>query len=172
MKKSENSQSSTRKMKPTKIRSHQDEAWSEYLDLYSRRMVPSSNSHKKRLAIELIEWASNHPHAIKIKQFLQLKGIPERTWYEWRDANIDIKHAHEDALTILGNRREEKLINEFKSVQALIHMMPQYDKEWADREKTVSDLKNREDQKPTQLIINMQDYGDATKAETTNGGDK
>jgi hypothetical protein len=107
-----------------------------------------TNTMLDRLGQELIEWAyaTDSEKGIKIKQFLALKGIHDKTWNDWCTKYPSLREAHDYAKMILGNRREEGAITKKWDVGVFNFMQPMYDEDHMKMLKDREDLKKSADE--------------------------
>lgn len=89
-----------------------------------------TNSTLDRFAQDIVQWASANEDAIKINQFLALKGVAYSTWGEWCSKYPILQEAHDHAKLIIGNRREIGLMTRKFEANSTSMMMPLYDVDW------------------------------------------
>jgi len=106
-------------------------AWEEkYLCMNSLREKPVSDDVLERWGLELLQWAINEPKAIKMSQWLTLKGLDSKTLWRFCERNDKLKAAYNRALAILGDRREAGGLERKYDSGITIFMMPHYDPDW------------------------------------------
>ena len=102
----------------------------EYHNFLSFKKEILTTSTLDRICQELIEWVCKEEEAIKINQFLALKGIPYGTWHNWMEKSEKLKEYVAHAKMIIGNRRELGAITRKFDSGNTIFMMPAYDVDW------------------------------------------
>lgn len=102
----------------------------EYYNFDSQRQMPITNATMQKLVENAILWAKTNPEAIKINQFLEINGIPRRTWDRWCDKYDIIRDCNQDLLMLLGNRREHGLLTRKYEPGSTTRMMTHYDSDW------------------------------------------
>ena len=126
-----------------------------YNDIFAPRQIPISLVELERIGLEMVEWALKDPDAYKISQFFHLKGISKDSMPRWRKRSKRFNELYEEALAIIGNRREIGGLKRQLDGGMVALSMPMYDPEWkaqVEWRKTL-DKKNEEKQPTTQVVI-------------------
>ena len=106
--------------------------WLDYQCILTGDMRPMNENGFERLAIEIVQWASNDDEALKITQFMFVRGINDRVWRQWCEKSPRLKEATELAKRIIGNRREVGALKNKLNTSVVAFTMPFYDDEWKD----------------------------------------
>lgn len=133
----------------------------EYMDMFSFRKCPVSEAFLDHLATELVDWAKNDDKAIKVTQFLGLKGIHSKTFDRWRDRHPKMQDAYEYALMVIGDRRESGAIYKKFDASIVSFTMPHYDKDWVKQHEWRAKLKETEQQSNETRIVVLEKYPDS-----------
>jgi hypothetical protein len=122
-----------------------------------------TNTMLERLGQELIAFVLDEERAaLKIKDFLQHKGIHIQTWQNWYTKHETLRRYHDHAKMILGNRREHGMLHKKLDSASAAFMQPMYDDDWADMQKRKADLNAQKDgDGKGQFVVHM------IQAETT-----
>lgn len=132
---SENPKDST-----TEKRGHND--WAEsYVEFYTHKRVPAPRSLIIRLAEEMVAWAKNDKNALKVSQFYLEKGIPSSTFDSFVNRYPEFKAAKNEAILLIGNRREIGAIKNKYNSSMITRVQHRYDREWLTAEKELADVK-------------------------------
>lgn len=83
-----------------------------------------------RYCLEITDWAKQDENAIKIQQWLALKGISYDRWNDWCGKYPKLQRAHNMAKMHIGNRREHGAITRKFDSGNTMYMMPAYDAQW------------------------------------------
>lgn len=127
-----------------------------YVDIFTLRTTPVSDTWIEKLALELVDWAINDPEAFKLTQFYRLKGIGSDDMKRWKERNSKLKRAHTIALEALGDKREIGALKKLYEPGTAARTMPRYDPEWRDLEEWRASLKNKDEDKnrePQVIVI-------------------
>lgn len=133
--------------------------WEDYFNTRKLMMAPANLAFKKRLAEELIEFATN-PKSFIFDEFLNLKGIGDDTFYNWCEKVPELEAAHKFAMTQLGINRERLCIERNLGVNSTTaFMMPHYSKRWRNELEWRSKL-NKDNNAPGNVVVVMKPFGD------------
>ncbi len=144
---------SNKKEVPAKKVTHD---WEEYLSTISWQMAPANSQTKERLAIEIALWAQENENAFDLTAFMDMKGIPPKTFYEWKAKNIVLYEAYEKAKRIIGRRRETLAIQRNLGVShATTFILPQYLTTWKNEFESRAKLRAKEETSPTVINVVM-----------------
>ena len=102
----------------------------EYYSYKSKKKEILTTTSLERICDELVEWATKEDDAIKINQFLALKGIPYGTWHNWIEKNEILRNAVAHAKMIIGNRREYGAMTRKFEAGNTMYVMSLYDPDW------------------------------------------
>jgi hypothetical protein len=130
--------------------------WFDYLNIFSQEMCPMNHEGIQRLATEIIEWAQNDDEALKVSQFFLKKGIGQTTWVTWCSTFPSLQEAHNNARTIIGNRREIGALKKKYDSGIVATSMAHYDKEWREAAEWRASLREKHRQESTsgpQIVI-------------------
>lgn len=94
------------------------------------RQRPVSDKYLDDLAIRLRDWALYNEEAFKLSQFILEEGVWEGNFFKWLERNENLREAHKDALTAIGNRREIGALKKKLDSSLTTLTMPMYDPEW------------------------------------------
>lgn len=158
----------TKKSKGSKVQSNQEAEkkpkcvlLEEWDNEKSGQKEILTNLSAERLAREMTDWFENNENAIKIQQYLQFRGIGERTWNRWCNKYQKIGDAHEYCKMIIGNRREVGIITrKFDGVHTAF-MMRQYDKAWGEEHEYRANLKSKDKESGETKFIIMSEVADS-----------
>ena len=78
----------------------------EYRSLLDWRMHPLTERFLEKLSSDIVQWAHTNKDAIRIEDFLSLKGIPVMTYYRWVKKYPILAEAHEEASQRIACNRE------------------------------------------------------------------
>ena len=125
-------------------------------DLITGQSNPYPLSYIETLFQDLVEWAVKDDNARKISQFITMKRIDSTTFYDWCNKFPWAKRAQNEAMRIMGDRRELGWIDKKYDAAAIAKSMHYYDKEWIGINKYHADLKKSEESNKNQsIVINM-----------------
>lgn len=102
----------------------------EYLDMFTMRQRPVNDAFIDKLAEDLMHWALNDEDALKLTQFYVAKGIWTGDMKRWEARNEKLAKAHQQALIILGNRRETGGLKKKYDAGIVSSTMAHFDPDW------------------------------------------
>lgn len=102
----------------------------EYRDLFTFSKKTTSPTWAESFARELVAWARNTPDAIKVNEFLMMKGVSMLDFHHLFVQYPILKEAYNIAKSILGNTRERNVLENKWNASAGIFMMGHYDEDW------------------------------------------
>jgi len=109
----------------------------------------------KEYAMWIVKKALEDDQCYTVEDLFVDEGIPVRTYYTWIERYDFFREAHNNALVIIGRRREKKgLTREWDSLKS----MDQYNKRWRDSEEWRSSLKQKEDNATGKVTVVMQPF--------------
>ena len=132
------------------------EVLEEYYNYDSQRLTPITAGTLERLVINGIKWAREIDDAIKLSQFMDLNGIPLRTWQRWEEKYPAFYDGTRNIISVLGNKRELGLLRRKFDSGSTMFTMPLYDKEWKDLFEWRSKLTQKEVIQAGQQFIVME----------------
>lgn len=94
----------------------------------SWRIIPLTEQSANRLAETLINWVHDTPEALCFDHFLEVHCLNKSTYYQWLAKFEILKDAHEQAIMILGRRREEGGLKNVYNTAIVKFTMPYYNK--------------------------------------------
>lgn len=112
-----------------------------------------NDSYLSGLAQDLAKWALNNEKALKITQFLNVRGIPSQTFTDWMKRNEELSAANKYALQVIGTRREILALNKELDTSMVKFTMATYDKDWRKLEEWRADLRNSEVQATNNIVV-------------------
>jgi len=104
--------------------------YDEYMDMRIWKRTPVTDAWKDKLAEELYNWAKDDPEALKLSQFYIERGISNPDFERWTETHEKLRMAHDAALIMIGNRRENGTVKNKYNVSIVMPSMPRYDKNW------------------------------------------
>jgi hypothetical protein len=93
---------------------------------------PLTTTNLERLCRDLTAWAMGDENALKVTQFLEGRGINQRTWTRWVAKYEILAEANDFAMMCIGTRREIGLITRKLDSQSTTVSMLLYDPQWRD----------------------------------------
>lgn len=133
--------------------------WDEYFNTISFQLAPASGDFKKRMGIELVEWARLNPQALRITQFFNGKGIHIATWYDWIDKDENLKKMHKMALSMIADRREIGALNRTLDATMVKHTMAMFDEDWKKHEEWRARLSDTQANNTGTKIVVIEKFG-------------
>lgn len=127
----------TTKQKPTML-----EEW-ENDNTFEKEIFTTSTLD--RYCKEIVEWARVTEDAIKIQQWLALKGISYDKWNDWCGKYPKLQRAHNSAKMHIGNRRELGAITRKFDSGNTMFMMPAYDPQWENMLRLRAEIAEKKD---------------------------
>ena len=126
--------------------------WHDYLNTMSLKMEPANDASIKRLALRLVTWARECPDAWTITQFLNMEGVSRKVFAQWRVKSPELQEAFEAAVSIIGDRRELKLKDDYTHLR---FMQPYYSEEvLAEDNRKAKQRKEEDDKKSFKIELN------------------
>lgn len=113
----------------------------DFTDCMTFKTRPMTDTGLIRIADELVKWAEKDKTQFKTGPFLRSKGIPRQTWEGWIKRYPVIAQADDTVRWILGDRREQSLIE--RDPSAVSFMMPYYDSRWKEMVEWKNKLKEQ-----------------------------
>lgn len=104
--------------------------YEEYMDCFTFQLKPVNQTFIDRLSLDLVTWAKHDDNALKIAQFFTSKDIPSNTYYDWVTKHPKMKLAHQQALELIGVRREIGALKKELDVSFVAGTMPIYDEKY------------------------------------------
>lgn len=95
---------------------------------FSRHVI--SEQWATRVARDLVAWVEGNPDAIKINEFLRLKGIYYKDFYYFAERYEILGKALDYAKRALGDIRERNILQRKWDSSAGQYMMGHYDSDW------------------------------------------
>jgi hypothetical protein len=97
--------------KPVRDKEPRKGRWLEdYAEFFTHRLIPVSEAFLERIGEELLRYAKT-TNILRIDPFFREKGIASFTSRRWRDKYPVFRVFYEEALLILGERREHGALN-------------------------------------------------------------
>jgi len=142
-----------------------------YRNVYTQRQMPISILFIERLAADLIKWAQEDDDALVLRDFIHLKGIPEKTFYRWAKKHKVLANAKTEALSRIGARRERGVIKKLYDPKPIMYRQHRYDPTWKEDEVWRNNLKkeahqNNEGDVTYKIVVD--NYKDEEKEPTDN----
>lgn len=137
--------------------------WDEYFNTISFQLAPASGDFKKRMGIELVEWARLNPRAFRITQFFNGKGIHIATWYDWIEKDPELKKMHKMALSLIADRRELGALDRVLDPAFIKHTMPMFDEDWKKHEEWRASLSESQAINSGTKIVVIEKFGEEKK---------
>ena len=119
--------------------------YNEFRSIKTGQMTPITESYLRDIALEVIRWAEENDNALKLVPFYRSKGISSHTLRKWLDQYPFLKEAHEEAILIIGDRREIGAIKKMYAENSIHFMMPKYDPDWKEMTQWRAELKSKAD---------------------------
>jgi len=157
-------------MKPKKVqskavsRSTEDLLhWTQtYTDSYAMIDRPIPEIYIKKLALDLVEWATKSERPVRIPQFLEQRRISKSSYEKWRVAYPFLQQAHDFARMCLANRREVNALERTWDAKTALEMMPYYCDDWKEMIKWKHGLANEVPQQQQFKPLTAIELGDGT----------
>lgn len=102
----------------------------QYLDTLTFSKKIATDMWADRVARELVDWVEANPSAIKINEFIRLKGIYHRDFFYLASKHERLGQAVEYAKRALGDIRERNILENKWNANAGMYMMNHYDPDW------------------------------------------
>ena len=106
-------------------------------------------------AENIIKEAYNNPDCTTVEDLYLEFGIPERTYYSWVNKYDFFKEAHQNALLIIGRRREKNGIQRKWDTLGSMH---QYNDRWKKGEEWRSSLRQKENKSKGDITVIMEKF--------------
>jgi hypothetical protein len=141
----------------------------EYLNFVSWTLYPVDKDYIRSKAEAFVEWARlarSEDHKAKkrltYERWLEEVGIPYKTMEGWSLRDPYVLNCLELGMMILGNNLEEGLLTKEYSEKATMFQLHNYLPRWKKMERYQDEriirTRDKEEKKPTQVILNMTDY--------------
>lgn len=104
----------------------------EYRSCFDWKLYPLTERFLEQLSSDLVCWAHTNKDAIRIEDFLSLKGIPTMTFYRWVEKYPKIAEANEEAVMRVTINREQAGLEEKLNPGFVERTMPIYSKKYRD----------------------------------------
>ena len=132
-------------LNPTEKKRQKVACFDEYYSYKTKKKEFITTSQLDKICDDLVDWVTREEEALKIKQFIALKGIPYGTWHNWIEKSEKLKMAVEQAKMIIGNRREVGAITRKFDSGNTMFMMPHYDHDWEQMLRLRAEISEKKD---------------------------
>ncbi len=129
-----------------------------------------TNTMLEKLGHDLIDWAyeTNSEDGIKIQQFLAIKGISEKNWFDWCAKYEPLKEAAAFARMIIGNRRESGMMTRKYADGPTNFMMPLYDSSYREMLELKAKLASKNDEDGGTKVVVIEKYAEVPEVPRRN----
>jgi len=109
----------------------------------------------REYAQQIIKRAAENPNCFTVEDLFIDDGIPMRTYYSWVEKYDFFREAHENAVLIMGRRREKNgLTRKWDSLNS----MHQYNKRWLKSEEWKASLKEKNKDSDKNITVVMEPF--------------
>ena len=138
------------------------QTWTEAIKQQALLMNPGKDQYVDQLIHMLYQWAEND-QALTLEGFMFAYKIPKSTFWEWCERWERLKKAVTDVKQILAMRRHEGCMTNKYNLSAAMRDMHMLDEKWDEVNRYHAALRNKDEDKPTQIVVNMADYAKEQK---------
>jgi hypothetical protein len=129
-----------------------------FYEMYHLKQIPMPKEFFERINPQLIEWAKKDPRADKLSKFFSSLGVHMQQVDRWCKKNESFKAAVSQAKQLIGDRRHD-MITRDRDINPGLLMYTQavYDRDANEMMHTRAQLKQKLEQPPTTVVVQMPD---------------
>lgn len=142
-----------------------------YYDIFTLRKKPVTLEYIEARAEQMRDLAFNDPEMLKVTQLYRAMGCTQSDIDRWRKRSEKLDLMHDEAKQAIGDRREIGGMKKNFSESIVRHTMHHYDTTWKGMDEYQAALRKKDEEKPTQITVVMDNFG-LTEKKPVDDGDK